>query len=174
MGWMARAGAVAAVAAGGVAVGRVIADRAAHRPGVVGRITGLGRLAGRGSGIGSGGGEHPEWLVATVYRAPTEVTPDGRLPEPLRFLGDAVEVRITPAPGDRGTELAVRPRPGAATDRFDGRDPIRATRLALRQTKMLLETGEILGPSRPPTSRRTLLNRPLEYATRHAREEGRL
>ena len=43
-----------------------------------------------------------------------------------------------------------------------------------RQAKQLAETGEVLEPDTPPTSRRTLPNLPLELATRRARGEGRL
>jgi hypothetical protein len=39
---------------------------------------------------------------------------------------------------------------------------------------MLLETGEILQPDRPPTTRPTPLNKPLREATANAREGGRL
>jgi len=111
----------------------------------------------------------PEWLVATVHRAPTDIAPDGRLPEPLERLGDAVDVRIRPAPGDRGTELSVRPLPTTGATR----DAWRQARRALREAKMICETGEVLQPDRPSTNRRTLLNRPLEYAVKHAWEEGR-
>ena len=119
-------------------------------------------------------GREPEWLVATVYRAPTDITTDRGLPEPLARLGDAIEVRIRPAPGDRGTEVAVRPRLVGSHSRSVRRDAWRTARLALREAKQLCETGEILQPDEPPTTRRTLFNRPLEYAIRHAREEGRL
>jgi hypothetical protein len=102
------------------------------------------------------------------------------LPEPLAELGDTVEVELRTAPGGRGTEIAVRPRngepsgAGAVAARLRGDDPRWAVRRALRETRSLLETGEVLHPSQPPTTERTPLNRPLEYATRHGREEGRL
>jgi hypothetical protein len=149
MRWTTRAAVVAGVTAGGVAVRRMLANR--------------GVLPMSADRHGSEG----EWLVLTVNRPPWEVTPDGRPPEPLARLGEAVEVRVRPAPGDRGSELAIRP---TGTDR----DARRAARLALRESKQLLETGEVLKASGPPTTRSTLLNRPLAYATRHAREEGRL
>ncbi len=149
MRWMTRAAAVGAVTAAGLAAQRAWAARE--------RV--LGTIAGAR-------GPAPEWLVRTVNRPPWEVMSDGRPPEALARLGDAVEVRIRPAPGDRGAELAVRPT---------GADPEtrRSARLALREAKQLLETGEVIGPSQPPTTRPTLLNRPLAYVTRHAREEGR-
>ncbi|MEV1288119.1 hypothetical protein [Micromonospora sp. NPDC049679] len=120
------------------------------------------------------------WHVVTVNRPLDRITPSGGLPEPLAQLGDAVEVQLRPAPGDRGTEIAVRLRQGephgvaGAAARISGEDPRRALRAALRQAKQIAETGEVLSPDQPPTSRETLLNRPLEYATRHGREEGRL
>jgi hypothetical protein len=118
----------------------------------------------------------PEWLVLTVNRPPWEVTPDGHPPEPLARLGGAVEIRVRPAPGDRGSELAVRPTgadPGAQRTEAQRTEARRAARLALREAKQVLETGEVLGPTQPPTARPTLLG-PLAYAVRHAREEGRL
>ena len=49
-----------------------------------------------------------------------------------------------------------------------------AIREALRETRQLAETGEVLEPDKPPSTRRTLRNLPLELATRRARGEGRL
>jgi hypothetical protein len=153
MKWIRSAAVVAAATAGGVAARRLLANRTSLMPGRK---------------------QDPEWLVATVYRSPSDIAPDGRLPEPLARLGDAVEVRIRPAPGDRGTELSVRPRLAEHGTRAATRDAWRTARLALREAKQLCETGEVLQPDAPPTTRKTLLNRPLQYATSHAREEGRL
>lgn len=125
-------------------------------------------------------GSRRPWHTATVYCPPDRVAPDGRLPEPLARLADTVEVRIRPAPGGRGTELAVRPRDGRPSllvrivEGIRGRDGRYAVRTALRETKQLLETGEVLRPDRPPTSRSTLLNRPVRTAVRLGREGGRL
>src|SRR5918997_1175237 len=75
--------------------------------------------------------------------------------------GDAVEGRVRPAPGGRGTELAARLRQGApsgpagALARVSGSDPRQELRAALRQSRQLLETGEVLSPDSPPTTRRT-------------------
>jgi hypothetical protein len=128
----------------------------------------------------SGGSGQRAWHSVTVIRPASDVAPNGRLPEPLAALGDRVEVRLRPAPGDRGTEIAVRLREGepsglgAVRVRLAGDDPRWAVRRALRDAKQLLETGEILRPSKPPTAERTLRNRALEYATTHGKEEGRL
>lgn len=121
----------------------------------------------------SGGeAQHERWQVVTVNRPADEVAPDGRLPDPLGELGDAVEVQLRPAPGDRGTEVAARPR--TATPAPSGEDPREAVRTALRDSKQLLEAGEILGPHQPPTTQRTLSGLPMELATRYARRKGRL
>jgi hypothetical protein len=153
MRWMRSAAIVAVATAGGVAARRVLTRRMPTMPGRK---------------------REPGWLVATVNRSPTDIAPDGRLPEPLERLGDAVEVQIRPAPGDRGTELSARPRLAADGTRTATRDAWRTVRLALREAKQLCETGEVIQPDSPPTTRRTLFNRPLEYAVSHAREEGRL
>ncbi|MFI7575707.1 hypothetical protein [Micromonospora sp. NPDC049497] len=116
----------------------------------------------------------------TVKPARDELTPDSPLPEPLAGLGDAVEVQIRRAPADRGIELAVRLRDGAQSPvtagarRLAGRDPHQAIRAALREAKQLLETGEVLHPDSPPTTRTTAVNKPLQMATRQGRREGRL
>ncbi len=120
-------------------------------------------------------GAPDRWHSITINCAPEAV---GSLPEPIAALGRPVEVRVTPAPADRGTELAVRLADGEAAGhrhlfhRDD--DPVPALRRALRDTRQLAETGEILHPDAPPTTEPTLRSRPLEYAIRHAREEGRL
>src|SRR5256885_16117115 len=142
-----------AATAGGIAARRMLATRGPAIPMMPGRR------------------RDPGWLVATVYRSPTDIAPEGRLPEPLERLGDAVEVRIRPAPGDRGTELSVRPRPDGA--RAASRDAWRTARLALREAKQLCETGEILQPDAPPTTRRTPPHPPPEDAASPPRADGR-
>ncbi|GAB7039306.1 MULTISPECIES: hypothetical protein [Catenuloplanes] len=104
------------------------------------------------------------WHSITVNREPEEVGPQ---PQPLHDLGEAIQVRVRPAPGGRGTEIAAR-----CVDA--GPDGVRALRRALRETRTLVETGEVLLPDAPPTTRRTPLGAPLAYATRHGRQEGRL
>jgi hypothetical protein len=117
------------------------------------------------------------WHSVTVNRPPGEL---GELPEPLAELGDAIEVRTRPAPGGRGTELAARVRadvpagPGAAAAKLAGTDPVRHLRRALQEAKQYAEIGEVLLPDRPPTTRPTVTSKPLDYATSHGREEGRL
>lgn len=121
------------------------------------------RVVGRGEVPSPAAGDR--WHAVTVNLPPDRVGPD-----PLAPLGDTVEVRVERAPGDRGTELHARLRAGADATR----DQVRELRAALRQAKMLLETGEVLAPTAPGTTTPTPLNAPLRAATAHARGEGRL
>ncbi|WP_248960127.1 hypothetical protein [Sphaerisporangium perillae] len=120
------------------------------------------------------------WLMVTINRRPEEVVPDGRLPEPLARLGDAIEVQVREAPGDRGTELGARPItpvPAGVTGvlaRLGDEDPRQAVRRALRESKCLIETGEVLRPDEPPTTRPTPAGRILDLAAQRAGGEGRL
>lgn len=120
------------------------------------------------------------WHAVTINRSPDEIMPGGNLPGPLADLADQIEVQVRPAPGDKGTELAARvkgPVPAGVAElaaRATGRDPRHPLRRALRQTKMLLETGEILQRDKPSTTKRTLTNLPLELAIMRSGEEGRL
>jgi hypothetical protein len=117
------------------------------------------------------------WHSVTVLREPEQLGP---LPAPLDELGEAVQVRIRPAPGGRGTELAARlaePVPGgvaALVDKARDEDPVRRLRRALREARSLAEVGEVILPDTPPSTKPTLTAAPLAYATRHGREEGRL
>ena len=135
--------------------------------GVVVSVTAARRLARRGNGSGPDGRQGDRWHTVTILCEPEEL---GQLPPPLDDLGIAIEVLVRPAPGDRGTELAVRIADPAAVDR----DDVRTLRRALREAKALAEAGEVLLPDAPATTRTTLLNAPLAHATRHGREEGRL
>nr|WP_244454615.1 hypothetical protein [Micromonospora echinofusca] len=107
----------------------------------------------------AGGDPATRWEVVTVNRSRTDLLPSGELPAPLARLGHAVQVRLRPAPGGKGTELAARPRggdvglPGMAAH-LTGDDPRLAVRAALRETKQLAETGQVLDPGAdPPTWR---------------------
>ncbi|MGC4814615.1 hypothetical protein ACLQ29_29135 [Micromonospora sp. DT228] len=112
---------------------------------------------------GRGGGDRapvttPRWEVVTVDRPPEQVLPAGPWPEPLRRLDGAVEVRVRPAPGDRGTELAARPVAGATPPvglaaHLVGDDPGLLVRRALRQIKQRVEAGEVLRADRSALDR---------------------
>jgi hypothetical protein len=149
----------------GVAVGAAAA----------GVLTGR-RIARRARAPEPGGDRNP-WHSLTVNRTPEEL---GHRPAPLGDLGIPVNIRVRPAPGGRGTELAVQllePEPtGVAlvVAKMRNNDPVRKVRRALREARQLAEVGEILLPDTPPTTRRTLTGAPLAYAVRHGREEGRL
>jgi hypothetical protein len=102
------------------------------------------------------GGDIPPasgWLVVTVLREPFDVE-TGDLPRPLAELGDRIEVRVRPAPGSKGTELAARLRDrassGGVADRLGGADPQSDLRSALRRAKQLLEVGEVLAVDPTP------------------------
>ncbi|MFD6245926.1 hypothetical protein [Streptomyces roseolus] len=88
-------------------------------------------------------------------------------------------MRVRPAPGDRGTELAVRsnrpvPRRAASLpSRLAGRDPRQEVRTALREAKSLLEAGEVMLPDAPPTARgRTPAGRLVGLVSRRSGGEG--
>jgi hypothetical protein len=97
------------------------------------------------------------WRVVTVFRDDVAEQP---LPRPLAELGDLVEIRITVAPGGKGSELAARLRYGepdgmsAQVRRAAGTDPRQAVRRALRESKQLLETGEVVRLDPKPEGRR--------------------
>ncbi|WP_433649537.1 hypothetical protein ACQP2C_23070 [Micromonospora zamorensis] len=127
-------------------------------------LTGAARLlrVPRRRGRTGADGDHgapARWQVVTVDRPLEQVLPDGRWPEPLRRLGGAVEVRVRPAPGDRGTELAARPLPGGTPPpglaaHLVGDDPGLLVRRTLRQVKQRVEAGEVLRADRSALDRR--------------------
>jgi hypothetical protein len=162
MKWMMR-GAAATAVVGGIAARRIMAARRQtqdrwRRIGVRRREDG------------------PRWHVVTINRTPKQLMPDDAIPEPLARLGEAIEVHVRPAPDGRGTELAARLRGGdpAPTARLREEDPLQALRAALRHSKQLAETGELLQPEASGATRRSLRNQPLQFATQHGREGGRL
>lgn len=118
------------------------------------------------------------WLTVTINRSPADVGSDKELPPPLDRHQDRLDVRIRPAPGDRGTELSVRLKeaPGAvatsAPARLAGADPRQEIRQALREAKALLETGEVMLPDSPPTTRDTPGGRIIGLVTRRSGGEG--
>ncbi|GAB2586195.1 hypothetical protein Aab01nite_51890 [Paractinoplanes abujensis] len=101
----------------------------------------------------------PRWHTLTVYRPLTEV--DANLPEELRTL----EVRLVAAPGDRGTEVHARA--------FDGGPSDGEVQRILRESRSLLEVGDVLRPGGPTTTP-TLFNLPLRSVTSRTRTGGLL
>jgi hypothetical protein len=133
--------------------------------GAVAGVAAARRRARHRDGVSAGSPDR--WHSVTVHCEPEQLGP---LPPPLDSLGFEVEVRIRPAPADRGTELAARIAPPAQA----GRGTVGELRAALRKARALAEIGEIPLPDSPPTTADTLLSRPLAHATRHGREDGRL
>ncbi|MFY1703607.1 hypothetical protein ACN28G_18020 [Micromonospora sp. WMMA1923] len=146
-----RGGMMLAATIVGMAAGRaLVAAGRQHRQHATGRRH-RRRTTGRRSADASG-----QWQVVTVDRPPAQVLPGGVWPAPLRQLDGAVEVRVGSAPGERGTELAARWRPGVPAGlaaHLVGDDPARLVRQALRQVKQLAETGELLRSDRSSMDR---------------------
>ena len=94
--------------------------------------------------------EGPRWRSVTIARSEGTIAPDGMLPQPLLMLGDLIDIKMERAPGDRGTELSARLRAPEPTgvagllQRVRGTDPRQAVRHALRESKQLIEAGEII------------------------------
>lgn len=114
------------------------------------------------------------WHFVTV-NLPIDKVRDRMHAGPLEKLRDIADIEVREAPAGRGTEIGAQIKNTAlsgSTLKIMRR--LKAVRRALRDAKEELETGEILKPDEPPTTRRTLLSLPLDYMTRHGREEGRL
>jgi hypothetical protein len=120
--------------------------------------------------------EDNRWLTVTIAADAEEVAPNGAPPHPLAEFGDAIEFRMRPAPGDRGTELSARPRGGDATTLRDVAigDPRAAVRIALRESKQLIEAGEVLRIDPRSAGRRpqTPAGALVDALARHSRGEG--
>jgi hypothetical protein len=126
---------------------------------VGGTVAGLAVRRGRTSDVTAPDPER--WYTVTVDLPPEAIDRE-HLPTPLHDLDALVDVRVTPAPGRRGTQLSARmrlpdPPTGieAVAARFTGSDPRRAIRLALREAKQLLEVGEIIRQEPQPAGRRS-------------------
>jgi hypothetical protein len=129
-------------------------------------------------GAGPAKGPASGWLVVSIYGEPAEIDA-GSLPAPLAAYGDRIETRISPAPGGKGTELAVRLRQrssgsAAAPARLAGSDPQAELRSALREAKQLIEVGEVLRVDPAPHGKRnaTPAGAALEAATKRAPKGG--
>ena len=120
-------------------------------------------------------GDRQRWLVVTVERDPTQITPGGQLPGPLAKLGHTVEVEVRPGPGSWGTEILARPAAASSPTVADP-DLRRRIRAALRQAKQLLEVGEVLVAEPRPEGRRpaTMGGKLVDHAVLNADEKGGL
>jgi hypothetical protein len=138
------------------------------------------RRQGRSQAYGSATDGEPRsrWRAVTINAGPEEVMPDGQVPEPLARLGDLVEVEVSAAPGDKGTELRARLRSRKPEEllagRRSGQDPRQQLRSALREAKQLIEAGEVLRVDPVPHGRRTATptGRLVELVTKRAPGEG--
>ncbi|MDR7301884.1 hypothetical protein [Haloactinomyces albus] len=140
----------------------------------------LEAAVGGGRGAASRSVAERRWHVVTINRPGDQVAVGGVTPPvPVRELGSAVEWQVRTAPGGKGTELAVRLRSAPPTGasavlaRLRGSDPRQEVRSALRKSKQLLETGDILRESHAVTIEPTLTNLPLRVAADRAGGEGR-
>jgi hypothetical protein len=130
------------------------------------------------SGAGAARPPASGWLAVTLDRGPAEIDVTS-LPAPLAAYGDRIETRVRPAPGDKGTELAVRltgrsTGRASAPARLAGSDPQAELRSALREAKQLIEVGEVLRVDPTPHGKRnaTPAGAALEAATKRAPKGG--
>ncbi|MCQ0025417.1 hypothetical protein M4914_22425 [Streptomyces somaliensis DSM 40738] len=150
------------------------------KPALAVAVIGMGAAAARRTRSRTAAGDDAasRWLTVTINRAPTDVMPGGTLPEPLDRMAERLEARVRPAPGDRGTELAVRLKDapsGAETSlpgRLASRDPRQEVRTALREAKALLEAEEVMLPDAPPTTRDTPVGKVIDTVARRSGGEG--
>ncbi|MEW9547345.1 hypothetical protein [Nonomuraea sp. NPDC050783] len=119
-------------------------------------VVGAGVVAARS--VRSPRPEAAAWFAVTVQTDPAELAGPNR-PDVLARLAERHEVRITPAPGGRGSEIAIRAADGAAREQ-------------VRALKQLLETGEVLVVEGQPEGHRTLLGRAAEPAFRQLTRRG--
>ncbi|WP_378143889.1 hypothetical protein ACFJGV_10625 [Cnuibacter sp. UC19_7] len=121
-----------------------------------------------------GDGRHPEgWKSVTVLGDPAAFEQDG-YPPPLQRFVEALEVRVQPAPGDKGFEVHARIKEGVEAESFGDEDPEKALRTALRDAKQVFETGEVLRSVPRPHGERptTLFGAVVDKAEDDAKGEG--
>jgi hypothetical protein len=147
---------------------------------------GLGLLA-AGMGVARWAASRPQmtrdrapknrWIMVTVNCSPQRLASRADLPDPITRLGDAVDIKIAPAPGDRGTEIGARLRDLPRTKiagmvrRRPEEDPRLMVEEALREAKAIIEAGEVLRPDWPPSAQPIPAGKLLEFAGRRG---GRL
>ncbi|KTR07228.1 hypothetical protein [Curtobacterium luteum] len=120
-----------------------------------------------------GDAPHPQgWKAVTVLGDADDFRSGGRYPEPLERVAGSLEIRLEPAPGDKGFEVHARVREGADVPGDD--DPGKTLRTALRDAKQVFETGEVLQATPRPHGERptTLLGGAVDAAEDDARGEG--
>lgn len=118
----------------------------------------------------SPGADPGDWLAVTVYRDGDAVRA-GDLTR-LTDLQPAVEYELRPAPADKGTEIHARVATAANAEvDADPAEVQRRLRVALRDTKALLETGSVMAVDPQPAGTRT--NSPAGKAIDEAQASGR-
>lgn len=147
---------------------RVVVDPTNWADRAIGAVRGLVGFADqRPHGEADGPGR---WLVVTVYRRPEDVPTQVDGSGPLSRMRGEIELTVRAAPGDKGAELAARP---TAPD-GGSVDMRRQLRAALRETKSILECGEVVESSRPGSSHPGPAGQLLRSVTKRAWGEGRL
>jgi hypothetical protein len=122
-----------------------------------------------------GDGRHPEGWKAVTVLGDAAAFAEGGYPAPLQRLSDVLEIRLNPAPADKGFEVHARIREGADVERLIGDDdPDQALRVSLRDAKQVFETGEVLRAKPRPHGHRptTLLGAVVDKAEDDAKGEG--
>lgn len=122
-----------------------------------------------------GDGRHPEGWKAVTILGDSASFAEGGYPPPLRRIAAALEVRLDPAPGDKGFEVHARIREDADVGAVIGDDdPDQTVRAALRDAKQVFETGEILRSTPRPHGHRpkTLFGAAVDKAEDDAKGEG--
>ncbi|MCJ1705557.1 hypothetical protein [Rathayibacter sp. VKM Ac-2926] len=150
-----------------------MAGKVAAAVGIVGVAAGLvARSLVKKERESDGDGAHPQGWKAVTVLGDAEDFAVGGYPEPLERLAESLDIRIDPAPGDKGFEVHARVRDGV--DLSEDRDPGKALREALRDAKQVFETGEILRATpRPHGERpRTLLGGVVDKAKDEAKGGG--
>ena len=146
---------------------RVMVDPTNWTDRAIGAVRGLVGSADQRPDEADGAGR---WLVVTIYRQPEDVRTQVDGSGPLSRMRDEIELTVRPAPGDKGAELAARP---TAPD-GGSVDMRRRLRAALRETKSILECGEVVEPSRPGSSHPGPAGQLLRAVTARAWGQGRL
>lgn len=112
------------------------------------------------------------WIMVTINCSPQRLASRADLPEPITRLGDAVDIKICPAPGDRGTELGARLRELPRTKiagmvmRRPEENPRHTVEQALREAKAIIEAGEPVRGDWPPPAQPAQVGKLLEFAGR--------
>lgn len=102
-------------------------------------------------------GEHDAgWKSVTVLGDAERLRPDGQWVAPLAPIAEHLQVELRPAPGGRGTEVHARIRDGRAraVHSATGLPAAQALRAALRDTKQVVEAGEVLRMDPRPHGKR--------------------